>query len=475
MSKVKNKVRISFVGENAKEVTGSSILIEYNDKKILVENGLYQGKGSLLEQYKINNKHFPYKVKEIDYLIVLHSHMDHVGLIPKMFKFENKCKIISPVGLKDLFEVMAKDSVFIMNKEAEDLTKKMKREFEPIYTDKEVCLALDKWEEYPVEEKIQIEDNLTIRFIRSGHIINACQCEIWIKNNNKIIKIGITSDLGNIAIKNDYVEDIEYIDKANLLIGEATYAGNFKHITNKGRKKDLDKIETIVRQTCIENKSKILIPVFALQRTQTILTCLYDLFKDKEDFNVPIIIDSPLALKINEIFLKELKGEQQEKFAKVLAWKNIYKAKEFIDTQQWIESDMPCIFLSCSGMMNAGRSVYVASKLLPHKNNYIIFCGYSCENSLASKIKEGKQKTVTINGESVPCKCQVANLTSFSSHMQRQDLIDYYSNGNFDKIAIVHSEFKDKIIFCEDLQKEINKKNKTNKVICVNKGTEILL
>ena len=330
MSKVKNKVRISFVGENAKEVTGSSILIEYNDKKILVENGLYQGKGSLLEQYKINNKHFSYKVKEIDYLIVLHSHMDHVGLIPKLFKFENKCKIISPVGLKDLFEVMAKDSVFIMNKEAEDLTKKMKREFEPIYTDKEVYLTLDRWEEFPIEEKIQIEDNLTIRFIRSGHVINACQCEIWIKNNNKVIKIGITSDLGNIAIKNDYVEDIEYIDKANLLIGEATYAGNFKHITNKGRKKDLDKIETIVRQTCIENKSKILIPVFALQRTQTILTCLYDLFKDKEDFNVPIIIDSPLALKINEIFLKELKCEQQEKFAKVLAWKNIYKAKEFI-------------------------------------------------------------------------------------------------------------------------------------------------
>ena len=94
---------------------------------------------------------------------------------------------------------------------------------------------------------------------------------------------------------------------------------------------------------------------------------------------------------------------------------------------------------------------------------------------LSSKIKEGKQKTVTINGESVPCKCQVANLTSFSSHMQRQDLIDYYSTGNFDKIAIVHSEFKDKIVFCEDLQKEINKKNKTNKVICVNKGTEILL
>ena len=129
----KNKVRVRFIGTNAENVTGSSILIETQTKKILVECGLYQGDESLLEQYRINKSRFPYKVKDIDYVIVLHSHIDHVGLIPKLYKQGTEAQIIAPVGLKQLFEVMGKDSAFIMERDAEDLTKKFNREFEPIY------------------------------------------------------------------------------------------------------------------------------------------------------------------------------------------------------------------------------------------------------------------------------------------------------------------------------------------------------
>ena len=242
--------------------------------------------------------------------------------------------------------------------------------------------------------------------------------------------------------------------------------------------KDLEKLKTIIIQTCIDNKSKVLIPVFALQRCQTILTCLYDIFKEEQNFNIPVIIDSPLAIKITEVFLKELEYTQPKDYNKlkeVLQWKNIKFEKEFEGTQEWASNPEPCVFLSCSGMMNAGRAVYTASKLLPNSNNYIVFCGYSSEGSLGSKIKNKKQKTVTIDGKSIPCKCQVANLLSFSSHMQRQDLLNYYSDGNYDKIAIVHSEFKSKITFCKELQELLSKKNKTNKVVCVNKSTEILI
>lgn len=475
MSKPKNKIRVRFVGTNAEDVTGSCVLVETNTKKILIECGLYQGEKSLLEHYKINNSNFVFKPKEIDYLILLHSHIDHVGLVPKLYKQGATCKIIAPKGLRDFFEIMAKDSAFIMDKEAEDLRKKFKRDFEPIYTSKEVETALSYWNEYEKEQIIEIEEDLKIRFTNSGHIINACQGEFWIKNNNRVTKIAVTSDLGNVAVKNFYIEDFQPIEKANLLIGEATYAKELKHIGDKNRRKDLEKIKSIITQVCVENKGKILFPVFALQRCQTLLTCIYDLFNEEDNFNIPIIIDSPLALKLSQEFLKELKGEQKEKFEKVLQWQNLKQEKDFEGTQEWVNSKEPCVFLSCSGMMNAGRSVYIASQILPNVKNCIVFCGYAGEGTLAYKIKNNKQKTITIEGKKVPCRSQVINLLSFSNHMQRKDLLQYYSNGNYDKIAIVHSEFKSKITFCEELQKEINKKNKTNKVICVNKSTEILL
>lgn len=479
MSKTKkNKVKVSFVGTNAEAVTGSSILIESNNKKILIECGLYQGDESLFEQYKINKRRLPYKVKDIDYLVLLHSHIDHVGLVPRLYKQGATAKIIAPVGLKNLFELMTNDSAFIMERDAEDLTKKFGRDFEPIYDREDVYKSLMYWNEFEKNEVVEIDEDIKIKFLNSAHIINACQCELWIKNNNRVVKIGITSDLGNISIDNDYVADFEPIEKANLLIGEATYSRELKHINNKNRLKDLEKLKTIITQTCIDNKAKVLIPVFALQRCQTILTCLYDIFKEEREFNIPIIIDSPLAIKITEVFLKELEHTQPEDYNKlkdVLQWKNIRFEKEFEGTQMCVSSQEPCVFLSCSGMMNAGRAVYTASKLLPNSNNYIVFCGYSSEGSLGSKIKNKKQKTVTIDGKSIPCKCQVANLLSFSSHMQRQDLLNYYSNGNYDKIAIVHSDFKSKVVFCKELQELLSKKNKTNKVVCVNKSTEILI
>lgn len=479
MSKTKkNKVRVKFIGMNAESVTGSSVLIETEKKKILVECGLYQGDESLLEQYRINKSRFPYKVKDIDYVILLHSHIDHVGLVPKLYKQGAKAQIVAPKGLRALFELMTMDSAYIMERDAEDLSKKFNRDFEPIYQEQDVYQTLEYWNELEKNEIVEIDEDIKIRFLNSSHIINSCQCELWIKNNNRVVKIGITSDLGNVSIDNDYVEDFQSIDKANLLIGEATYSRENKHITNKNRKKDLEKLKTIIEQTCIDNKGKVLIPVFALQRCQSILTCLYEVFKNENNFNIPIVIDSPLAIKITKLFLKELECINQQQFKKlqeVLNWENIKFEKEFEGTQGWINSKEPCVFLSCSGMLNAGRAVYTASKLLPNSNNCIVFCGYSSEGSLGSKIKNKKQKTVTIEGKSVPCRSQVINLLSFSSHMQREDLLNYYSTGNYDKIAVVHSEFNSKLSFCSDLQERINKKNKTNKVVCVNKNTEILL
>ena len=475
MGKKVNKIKVSFPGMSSEEVTGSMVLIETKTKKILVECGLWQGNSTILQTYKNNNKKFPFKTKDIDYVILCHSHADHTMRVPLLYKRGCEAQIIAPIGLKEIFKVMGEDSAFIMKRDSEDLTKKFGKEYLPIYDKDDVYNSMRYWNEYNTNEKIQIDDDIVIRFVESGHIINACQCELWITENNRTVKIGVTSDLGNIRLQQYYVNDFHPIEKANLLIGECTYGDVSKTIKKTARKKDLEKLNGIIQEFCIEKKGKVLIPVFALQRSQAMLTYLYDMFGNDKNFNVPIVLDSALMLKLNRIFLNELKGPDKEYFEKVLNWENVHEVSEFIETEMWIKSPRPTIFLSCGGMLQAGRAAYTATKLLPRDDSCIVFCGYSVEGSLGWKIKNTVKNTIRIDGTPVKCRCKTIDLKSFSSHMQRDDLLDYYSNGNFDKICLVHGDMQGKISFAEELKEMLANKLKTSKVCVVNKTTVINL
>jgi metallo-beta-lactamase family protein len=475
-----NKVRVKFIGGNAEAVTGSSILIEYNDKeeknkKILIECGLNQEGGTPLKDYKNNSKKLDYHPQSISYIFCGHVHIDHIGLLPRLYKEGCNAPIICAEGSQKLAQAMLLDSANIMSRDILEINNRYKKNYAPLYEETDVKNTINHWKEYKIDEKIQLDDNVTFRLTGSGHIINSAQIELWIKNNNRTCKIAITSDLGNIAVNQYYVNNFEPIQQANLLIGECTYSDVARSVSSKTRLKDLEKIKSVIYETCLTKKSKVLIPVFALQRAQCILTYLYDIFGEDKNFNIPILLDSPLAIKITNIFEDELSDKDKQKIEEVLSWKNLHLLKDFSETEQWASSNYPCVFLSASGMMNAGRSVYVASKILPHASNHIIFCGYSVTGTLAWKIKQKKTKTVNIEGKPVKCACGITILNSFSSHMQHDELLNYYSNNNYDKIALVHGNFESKIVFGKELQNLLSQKNKTTKVVIVNKSTEILL
>ena len=484
-SKSKDKIRVSFVGNNATEVTGSMTLIEWGRPKrsILMECGLIQTDKSLLEEYKLNNANFKFKVKNLDYVFISDNHADHCMMLPKLVRAGFTGKIFVPNGFTDIYKIMAYDSANIMARNALDLTKKFQKFYPPIYTIEDVEDSLRLIEECPLETKIEIDEEITVEFIPAGHTINSCSTLFWIKNGNVTRKIGFTGDLGNIAMPKMFTNDFKPIPSANLLVSESTYADPKKSVTGKQRDIDLEKIKAAIYDYTIDSNGKILFPTFSFMRTQQILTILYEMFYRDEKFTSPIYIASPMACKICDVFDYELTGEDLEKWKMVRGWSSVHYITDFETLSGIIEKHnkegTSAVFLASSGFLKGGYAPFIVEKLLPSAKNAILFCGYSSPTSLAGKIKAKKQKSVTINGKSVPARANVIILRSFSSHMQHNELLNYllckYGQSGYDKIALVHGDFDEKVKFGEETREELAKNGKSTKVIIVNKGTEILL
>ena len=301
----KEKIRISFIGGNAESVTGSMTLVESKDFKILLECGLFQS-NSVKSDYYVNKRKLPFKPKDIDYIFIGHCHADHVLLIPRLVS-EGFCgKIICVSGTSKLFKIMAMDSSYIMGKDAELLNLKYGLNIYPIYNEKDVIDTLPLFDEYEIGEKITLNDSITFRFVPSGHIILSSQCELWLKSGNQTKKILFSSDLGNISYPKYFSNEFKPVKKCDLSIMECTYSSSQRTTSIKDRQKDLEKIKTIIENVCIYNKQKVLIPIFSLDRCQNIMCHLYNIFKDDQNFNIPIIIDSPLAITMCKLYLELL-------------------------------------------------------------------------------------------------------------------------------------------------------------------------
>ena len=486
MGKSKDKIRVSFVGNNAIDVTGSMTLIEWGKPKtsILVECGLIQGTKSLLDEYKANNANFKFKPKEIDYVFLSDNHSDHCLMLPKLVKQGFTGKVFTPNGFTDLYKIMALDSAGIMARNAMDLTKKFQKFYEPIYNESDVHDSLQYIEECPFDTKIKIDDNLEVEFLQAGHTIHSSSIVLWIKNNNVTRKIGFTGDLGNEVMPKIFTNNFEPIPSANLLVSECTYSDAKRSCKGTEREKDIEKIKSIVYQFTIDSKGKILFPTFSFMRTQLILAILYDLFYLDENFTTPIYVASPLACKICDIFDYHLEGEDLNRWRKIRGWSSVHYIRDFDTLESTIQNHdkdkTSAIFLASSAFLTGGYAPFIVEKLLPSSKNMICFVGYGGgTDSINGKIRSKKTKTVNINGKPVPNRANVQNLKSFSSHIQHDELLKYlksgYGQSGYDKIALVHGDFDDKVKFGEELKKELEKQSKSTKVVIVNKSTEILL
>ena len=444
-------MKITFLGA-AKTVTGSNFLVETEDgTKFLVDCGMYQGRSDLEEK---NYDDFLFNIDEIDFMLLTHAHIDHSGRIPKLYKQGYRKPIYAHKATCDLCSIMLPDSGHIQEMESEWKNKKRIRKgqkaLEPMYVAQDALDCLEVFKPVKYDEIIDITDNIKVRFNDAGHMLGSSIIEIWVNENGKETKAVFTGDLGNNDIP--LLASPTMIESADYLVMESTY-GNRLHIRND----DKAKIFLDVVYETLERNGTVVIPTFAVGRTQEIL---YELNKIKENtsdeefmkkyeklMKAPVYVDSPLAVSATEIFRKNTDlfdddvKEAMEKGDNPLEFPGLRFTQTVEESKVLNESNEPAIILSASGMCEVGRIKHHLKHNIWNPNSTILFVGYQAPGTLGRKIVDGEKK-VRIFGEEFSVNARIEYIEGYSGHADQEWLLNFvYSFYTKPKhIFLVHGE-----------------------------------
>ena len=477
-AKLKNN-GILFCGKNSQTVTGSCIYIKFDDKQILLECGLHQSSSnSYLDSYKVNTEKFPFKPNEIDYVFVNHTHIDHIGLLPRLVKEGFKGKIILTEPTARIGDLLLKNCSYILEDEARVLSKRYKRNYSSIYTLDDVERTLDFFSIYDEYDKIfKLDDVVSFQWLKNSHCVGATQLQLILNGKKGQKKIFYTSDFGGLNTKNHYVNNTEIPSFFNdICIMEATY-GNPKRINKKTREFDIEHLRVAI-ETVLERKGTVVLPAFSFARSQELLTVLYELFGKNKSFTTPIVVDSMLTCDVTETYSEILDSESMRLWKDVYNWDNVKYIREKTDSQSCLQDNTPKIVISSSGFCTNGRVLAYLDKYLRDTNSMIIFSGYVGDNNsyLSYKIKNYKDhKTININKKPVPNRADTICLSTFSSHAGFDDLVTYGSSLKTNKLVLVHGDTDAKENLKKKLKDAISKNDNTYKVVCSEKDMVINL
>lgn len=435
-------MKIKFLGAT-KSVTGSMHILESNGKKILIDCGLFQGRR---EESNQRNRNLPFEPQSIERLVLSHAHIDHSGNIPTLVKNGYGNTIYSTFATRDLCLVMLKDSAYLQEKDAEYLNKRNRKKkvpiITPLYTVEEAEKSLELFKGVGYNRFFYITSNIRVAFYDAGHILGSALIFFEILENRKRTRLLYAVDLGrrNLPILRDpvQVKDVDY------LILESTY-GSRVHEDFSTTKDSL--AQTI--NTTYRRGGKVIVPAFALERTQELLYCLHLLEKDGRIPKLPVYVDSPLAVNVTEIFKlhpecfdKETKAiiEKDELFG----LKDINYITEVKDSKKLNRLEEPCIIIAGSGMCEGGRILHHLKNTIEDSKNTILVVGYMAGNTLGRKIVE-KYPKVRIFGEEYSLKSEVVVFDTFSAHADKNGLLRYVEQAqeNLRGIFLVHGEEKE--------------------------------
>ncbi len=443
-------MKITFLGAT-KMVTGSNYLVEAAGKKFLVDCGMWQGKAELEDK---NTEPFDYDPKEIDFMLLTHAHIDHSGRIPKLYNEGYRNKIYAHKATCDLCALMLPDSGHIQEMEAQWKNKKRirkgEKEIPPMYTAEEAAKCLEIFEPVQYDEIIEITPQIQVRFNDAGHMLGSSVIELWVEEDGKKTKTVFTGDLGNNDIP--LLDSPTMIENADNLVMESTY-GSRLHIRNNEKAQIF---LNVVSET-LDNGGTVIIPSFAVGRTQEIL---YEINKlkettDDEEFRrkyktimkTPVYVDSPLAISATEVFRDNtnlFEPEVQEEIMKgdnPLEFPGLQFTRTADESKALNEDPRPSIIISASGMCDVGRIKHHLKHNLWNPKSTILFVGYQAPGTLGYEIVNGA-KTVKIFGEEIAVNARIEYIEGYSGHADQDGLMNFiYSFIEKPKnIFLVHGE-----------------------------------
>lgn len=437
------KAKLHFAG-GAGSVTGANFLFESDEVSFLVDCGLEQGS----QVADVSNwEPFPYEPKDVDVLFITHAHLDHIGRIPKLVHDGFRGRIISTAATKDLANIMLRDTINILGNsesgEAYDLNK--------IYTPHTLAQAMSQWDSVEYHESKKLSESITYEFKDAGHVLGSAMITFSVTGPTRINRVVFTGDLGNSP--SPILRDTEPLTETDYLIMESVY-GDRNH---EGRAERKDFLLRIIKES-IAKRGVLIVPVFSLERTQEFLYEINDFVENDLIPDVPIFLDSPLAIEVTEVFYKykNLLNTQARDIIKsgddIFMFPGLKKTSHSRESKKIAQEEPPKIIIAGSGMSTGGRVLHHELRYLSDPSTTVLLTGYQTAGTLGRHLQEGS-KTVRIFDEEVAVRAKIEYVRGYSGHKDSDHLVEFVGGAanSIKKVFIAMGDFSSAMFLAQRL------------------------
>jgi len=430
-------MKIRFLGA-ARKVTGSCFHLLTDSTQVLVDCGMNQGRNS----DALNREPFRFHPDQIDTLLLTHAHLDHSGLIPRLTAGGYAGKILTTSATAELAEIILLDSAHIQEKDAEWQTKKAQRAgkdqvFEPLYTTQDVKACLPYFDKNGYDSLHQLPGGLRFRFVDAGHILGSASLELWFRDGNRDKKIVFSGDIGKSG--NPIIRDPQYITEADYVVVESTYGNRF----HKDLEASINELEAVVKET-FKRGGNVLLPSFAVGRTQDVLYILNRLVREKRLSDINVYVDSPLADKATKIYMSHpefFDAETLNTFTfRSSAGMRIHFTATIEESQKINRIKSGAIIIAGSGMCEGGRIRHHFKHNIWRRECSIVFTGFQVPGTLGRYIVDGAKRAYIL-GEEMAIRAKVHTIGGFSAHADQGELLEWLGAFTSNpRVFIVHGD-----------------------------------